>query len=51
LDRTYQDKIPLAYPTFLILNDRFQVVFQEVGFHETLFEDATQFLDKKLMEK
>jgi len=27
------------------------VVFQEVGFHETLFDDATQFLDKKLMEK
>ena len=51
LDKTYQDKIPLAYPTFLILNDRYQVVFQEVGFHETLFEDATQFLDKKLMEK
>jgi thiol-disulfide isomerase/thioredoxin len=51
LDKSYQEKIPLAYPTFLILNDRFEVVFQEVGFHETLFEDATQFLDKKLMEK
>jgi thiol-disulfide isomerase/thioredoxin len=48
LDLNYGTKINLAYPTFLILNSKYEVVFQETGFKENLYEEATAFLDARL---
>lgn len=48
LDHSYNQKLPLAFPTFLILNSRYEVVFQETGYNENLFEEVTRFLDDQL---
>jgi|GEM_PF-1583743 len=50
LDQSYGKKLPLAFPTFIILNDHYEVIYQEVGFKETLFDEVTAFLDKRLKQ-
>ncbi len=50
LDPNYSTEINLTYPTFLILNDKFEVVFQETGFNEDLFHEASVFLDNRLKQ-
>jgi len=38
----------LSYPTFIILNDKFEVVFYEAGYNENLETEVTDFLDNRL---
>ena len=50
LDNDRYSYLNLSYPTFIILNDKFEVVFYESGYNENLETEVTDFLDSRLQK-
>ena len=48
LDNDRYSQWNLSYPTFIILNDKFEVVYHETGYNENLETEVTEFLDNRL---
>ena len=48
LDNNRYGQFNLSYPTFIILNDKFEVVFYETGYNENLETEVSEFLDSHM---
>lgn len=48
LNRARYEEMSPSYPTFIILNDKMEVVFYESGFDEDLETKVTEFFDRHL---
>jgi len=52
IDPDLRNNVPVnAFPTFLILDDHYQVVFKEDVYNPNLYDEVSAFLDKRLRAK